>query len=209
MSPRSLPALAISLILTGFCLADQALPVSRTITDSKGRAMAVTITGAKGKIIKVTRVSDGKGLTIDSATLSADDQKFVETLQQGEVTPLPAHSSITLDAKTMKKDESWSCTPILIRGADMTDEPAVVRLSRIQQNVEPVELHVSYHKIPAGPKPEIETFVKEFPGPSASSTGYEWFAEVWQGGKIICKTYSKNKMVEEQPYLEKQLGPKS
>ena len=53
------------------------LPVQRTLTDTTGRKIDVTITEKTATAIKAKRVSDGKEFSFELAKLSADDQAFV------------------------------------------------------------------------------------------------------------------------------------
>lgn len=58
------------------------LPAERTLTDLKGRSMAVSITAVEGTKITALRTSDAYKLIIDAATLSVADQEFVKSLTE-------------------------------------------------------------------------------------------------------------------------------
>lgn len=65
------------------------LPVQRTLTDTGGRKIDVTITEKAATAIRVRRTSDGKDYDLPLAKLSADDQTFVASVESATpVTPV-------------------------------------------------------------------------------------------------------------------------
>lgn len=183
--------------------AAESLPAKRTLTDKSGKSLAVTILSAEGTMIKVRRTSDGKDVTINAATLSPADQQFVSTLPQGDPPAISNKSSIKVDV--VSTETSASGTPVFERGADMTDAPAVIRIARVQTNVDdPTPVSRLYRDI-NGP---LQAFTKEFPVQKKDPVKFQFFAEVWQEGKIVCKSYKTNKKVESLPAPSTEDKPK-
>ena len=86
----SLPALAIAEDTSPIT------PTARTITDTSGRKIAVTIVEKSATAIKAKRTSDGKEFTVELVKLSADDQAFV-----GALKPAPSENPET-EKKTLR-----------------------------------------------------------------------------------------------------------
>ena len=81
---RALVLLSAICFLPALAIAEETTPVTpttRTITDSGGRKIEVTIIGTSATGIKAKRTSDGKDFTLELAKLSADDQAFVGALK--------------------------------------------------------------------------------------------------------------------------------
>ena len=87
--PGGIVSRALVILFATFCLPALAIaedtspvtPTTRTITDTSGRKIEVTIIGKSATGIKATRKSDGKEFAVELAKLSADDQAFVGTLK--------------------------------------------------------------------------------------------------------------------------------
>jgi len=69
------------------------LSVSRTITDSKGRSLKVTIIGRSGDSVTFVRESDRETFTIPVTNLSQEDQSFVARLPMAAPPPVKKESS--------------------------------------------------------------------------------------------------------------------
>jgi len=65
-------------------------PITRTITDNKGRPLEATIIGRDTTSITVIRKSDGTRFAIPYERLSVPDQAFVLKLPLHDATPSPA-----------------------------------------------------------------------------------------------------------------------
>ena len=81
---RALVILSAICFLPALAIAEEPTPVTpttRTITDSGGRKIEVTIIGKSATGIKAKRTSDGKEFSVELAKLSADDQAFVGGLK--------------------------------------------------------------------------------------------------------------------------------
>ncbi len=63
------------------------LSVSRTITDSKGRRLEVTIIGRSDSSVTLVRKSDRERFTIPVTNLSKEDQSFVASLPMASPPP--------------------------------------------------------------------------------------------------------------------------
>ena len=96
---RALLTLSAILFLPALAVAEETSPVTqttRTITDSGGRKIEVTILEKSATGIKAKRTSDGKEFTVELAKLSADDQAFV-----GALKPAPTKNPET-EKKTIR-----------------------------------------------------------------------------------------------------------
>ena len=81
---RALVILSAICFLPALAIAEETSPVTpttRTITDSGGRKIEVTIIEKSATGIKAKRQSDGKEFTVELAKLSPDDQAFVGSLK--------------------------------------------------------------------------------------------------------------------------------
>lgn len=118
---------------------------------------------------------------------------------------LAATSSIKLDVKTEKGEIGiaggqkmngliTTATPAFEKGADMSDGPALVRIIRIQQNNDREDRHAMARSCPTS---KIEPWI--FKQGEKEGIWFLWFAEVWQDGKLVCKTYNTNKHLEKLP----------
>lgn len=188
------------------------LPVKRTLADKSGRKMEATILSAKNSSLRVRR-ADGKEVTIDSTTLSPEDQQFFRTLPQGDPISLPFSSSIAIDVKIEKgKDDDAkggmeyvqsTATPTFVHGRDMTAEPAFVRVIMVQQNSDP-KVWVSTVTVLPTPGVPIKPVVTMPPFQKSDPVKFLWYVEVWQGGKLLCKSYDNYKFLETLPPATKE-----
>lgn len=187
------------------------LPVKHTLADKSGRKMEATILSAKGSSLRVRR-ADGKEVTIDSTTLSPEDQQFFRTLPQGDAISLPVSSSVTIDVKVEKGKENdakgtefvkSTATPTFVKGRDMTAEPAFVRVIMVQQNTSP-KIWVSTVTTLPTPGVPIKPVITMPPFQKSDPVKFLWYVEVWQGGKLLCKSYDNYKFLETLPPATKE-----
>jgi hypothetical protein len=87
------------------------------------------------------------------------------------------------------------------RGSDMDDSPAYVRLIRIQQNSDKEDRHavartelLSKITDPTRIRP-VDVQLDNAP----ENVPFLWYAEVWQNGRIVCKSYNTNQNLEKLP----------
>lgn len=73
------------------------LPVVRTLTDTAGRKIDVTITEKTATAIKAKRVSDGKEFNFELTKLSAADQAFIAGLAAASAPPVKPRTVLLMD----------------------------------------------------------------------------------------------------------------
>jgi hypothetical protein len=178
-------------------------PADRSITDSQGRKMEVTLQSKTATSIKFVRKADGKEFDLPLEKLSVEDRTFIATLTNPPA--LAAKTSIKLDVKTGKGQMQraggqkfdgliTTATPVFAKGADMSDGPALVRIIRIQQNNAREDRYAVARSFPTS---SIEPWA--FKQGENQGIWFQWFAEVWQDGKLVCKSYNTNKLLEKLP----------
>jgi hypothetical protein len=187
--------------------ATAAFPADRSITDSQGRKMEVTLQSKTATSVKFVRKADGQEFDLPLEKLSVEDRTFIATLTNPPA--LAAKTSIKLDVKTTKREIGiaggqkeagliTTATPAFEKGADMSDGPALVRIIRIQQNIDKEDRYAVARSCPTS---SIEPWV--FGQGENQGIWFLWFAEVWQDGKLVCKTYNTNKLLEKLPPARK------
>ena len=183
--------------------ATAAFPADRSITDSQGRKMEGTLQSKTATSIKLVRKADGKEFDLPLEKLSIEDRTFIATLTNPPA--LAAKTSIKLDVKTGKAQMQraggqkfdgliTTATPVFEKGADMSDGPALVRIIRIQQNNAREDRYAVARSFPTS---SIEPWA--FEQGENQGIWFLWFAEVWQDGKLVCKSYNTNKLLEKLP----------
>ena len=199
------------LFLFATSLAAQTLPVERTLTDQKGRQLEVTILAAKETVVRAKRKIDGKEVLINVSTLSPADQDFVSNLPQGDPPPrLPDKSSISVSQTVEETGEIFDpshplpelkciATPEFTRGRDMTDAPAFVRLISVQQDMDDPTPNPYVIAVPTVLGTPVPPAITHFPEQDRYPIILKWYAEVWQDGKILCKSYASNRRIESLP----------
>ncbi len=76
---------SLALLIASFSAASGAPdPIVRTVTDTQGRAMAVTLLSADPTSVKVRRQADEKEFTLTLSTLSKADREFIAQWQAGK-----------------------------------------------------------------------------------------------------------------------------
>ena len=179
------------------------LPAEREITDTTGRKLAGTILSKTDTNIRFRRAPDGKEFDLSISKLSDEDRKFIASVRNPQA--LAAKSSIKLEVKTEKiqitnaagtKTDALdtTATPVFVRGTDMGDGPALVRIIKILENDGKDYKFAEAHTAPAS-KIEPQSFRQA----AHEKISIQWFAEVWQNGKLICKTYNNNRNMEKFP----------
>ena len=183
--------------------ANATFPADRAITDSQGRKMEVTLQSKTATSIKFVRKADGKEFDLPLEKLSVEDRTFIATLTNPPA--LAAKTSIKLDVKTTKSEIGHAggqkeaglittATPAFAKGADMSDGPALVRIIRIQQNIDKEDRHAMARSCPTS---SIEPWV--FGQGEKQGIWFLWFAEVWEDGKLVCLTYNTKKVLDFRP----------
>lgn len=210
--------------------AAESLPVRRSLTNKQGRTMAVTILKARGLEIRIKRMSDSKELSINASTLSPGDQTFVASLDQTTIgeweqaknPPLfqPEMSTISISEKVVPEagDRNGmvsSATPVFVRGKDMTSSPAYLRIMWAQLNYQgssEEEPMSTFAIAPKAPDITITSARIDYPYSKDDSIKFHWYADVWQDGKLVCKSYKANEQIDKlgppaQVDLDKAVGP--
>lgn len=200
--------IALNLPLSAIALAEPVtFPISRAITDNTGRTMQGTIISKTDTGIKFRRTSDGLEFMVPLEKLTENDRAYIAEAKNAPVSKtdaLSATSSITLQVQVEKRQSPEGgkeylesiATPVFVRGQDMNDSPALVRISRTQTNVKEEHKNIMSNTFV---DVAIEPVKLDYPIQKSNPVTFDWFAEVWQDGKLICKSYHSDRMMEKLP----------